>query len=902
MTTPVQATEELEPPLPHQEAWARRLAEVLWVSPGRITAAVVLCLLPAVGYVFVDLPNVTNAILSASFIAIALLIARRAPQYRLVVAFLSVCVSMRYMYWRASETLSGGDVLDVVLGLLLFAAEVYAVMVLVAGYFQTAIIRRRSPIELDPADPSLPWVDVFIPSYNEPVDVVRSTVLGAMAMEYANKRIYVLDDGRREEFQRLCLELGVGYRKRPDNSHAKAGNINTALQTTQGDLVAIFDADHVPVRSFLTATVGFFLMDERVALVQTPHHFYNPDPFQRNLFLEGQVPPEQHLFYHGVQLGNDFWNSAFFCGSCAVLRRIPLEDVGGIAVETVTEDAHTALKMHAAGWQSVFLELPLAAGLATESFAAHIGQRIRWARGMAQIFRLDNPLLKKGLSLAQRLNYFNASWHFFHGVPRLIFLISPAAYLIFDIHPVNANVREVLLFAVPHLVLAGIGTALTNRNVRHSFWPEVYEVAIAPYSALVTTIALLAPRRGAFNVTDKGVNFSRISFSWRAARPHIVLFSISVIAMMLTPEKMASNPLDRDTIWVAVVWNAYNIFMLLAVLMAAVERPQRRRHYRIPRRCPARLSAGGVVLDGHTINLSLGGFALELAGEEACPERFALTLSATDIPPVTLPAEALYVTQRDGVTEVRGRFDRLAAVQEHQLSEVLFSAADSWMDDDFVFDSPLRSALSLLATPLVVMMRRPSLIQRLRGLWRRDEDEVAPLIPALVGPAGESLPLPLRPARRGWSPMTGPVVLMVFALSLAVGWTPMVQLFTYYLPTQRWQGVSFKTRLSELGQAYDELKDRFAELKNARRNDRPLPADWTSELWGVRRDYALYGDGRFQPDHATVEAALDAALLAMVSAEREYREDASDAVLDARFESIETNLQIAAERLGTFAP
>ena len=110
-------------------------------------------------------------------------------------------------------------------------------------------------------------------------------------------------------------------------------------------------------------------------------------------------------FYGLVQEGNDFWNAAFFCGSCAVLRRDALEDVGGFATETVTEDAHTALKMHRRGWDSIYIRLPLAAGLATERLALHIGQRMRWARGMTQIFRLDNPLFGRGLTLAQRLCY-----------------------------------------------------------------------------------------------------------------------------------------------------------------------------------------------------------------------------------------------------------------------------------------------------------------------------------------------------------------------------------------------------------------------------------------------------------------------------------------------------------------
>ncbi len=126
---------------------------------------------------------------------------------------------------------------------------------------------------------------------------------------------------------------------------------------------------------------GGFLKDDKLALVQTPHHFFSPDPFERNLANFRDVPSEGNLFYGLVQDGNDMWDATFFCGSCAVLRRSALEEIGGVAVETVTEDAHTFLKLHRLGYRSAYLRQPVSAGLATESLSAHVGQRIRWARG-----------------------------------------------------------------------------------------------------------------------------------------------------------------------------------------------------------------------------------------------------------------------------------------------------------------------------------------------------------------------------------------------------------------------------------------------------------------------------------------------------------------------------------------
>ena len=239
---------------------------------------------------------------------------------------------------------------------------------------------------------------------------MRYTALGALNMDWpADKlHVYILDDGRRKEFEQFAFEAGIGYRTRPDNKFAKAGNINAALKTITSPLVAVFDSDHVPTRSFLQMTVGWFLRDPKLAVMQTPHHFYSPDPFERNLKQFHIIPNEGELFYGVVQDGNDFWNSSFFCGSCAVLRRAALDEIGGIAGETVTEDAHTSLRMQMAGWNTAYINIPQAAGLATERLSAHVGQRIRWARGMIQILRTENPLFAPGLTFPQRLCYFNA--------------------------------------------------------------------------------------------------------------------------------------------------------------------------------------------------------------------------------------------------------------------------------------------------------------------------------------------------------------------------------------------------------------------------------------------------------------------------------------------------------------
>ncbi|HEY9738469.1 MAG TPA: glycosyltransferase family 2 protein, partial [Trichocoleus sp.] len=323
----------------------------------------------------------------------------------LVLMWLSSVVTLRYLYYRTFNTLNLDGWVNAAFSLLLYAAELYAIATLLLAYFQTLKIKDRKPVDIShiPQE-QLQSVDIYIPTYNEDVEIVRKTALAALAIDYptAKKQVYILDDGRkfperRQQLRLMCEEIGCLLMTRDNNDHAKAGNINHAMRRTQGDLILILDCDHIPSRNILTNTVGFFL-NPKVSLVQTPHWFYNPDPFERNLLTQGQVPVGNELFYKILQRGNDFWNAAFFCGSAAVVRKSHVLEIGGIAVETVTEDCHTSLRLHMLGYETVYYDKIMVAGLAPEKFSSYVGQQVRWARGMAQILRLEWPLFNRKLT------------------------------------------------------------------------------------------------------------------------------------------------------------------------------------------------------------------------------------------------------------------------------------------------------------------------------------------------------------------------------------------------------------------------------------------------------------------------------------------------------------------------
>ena len=315
---------------------------LLWILGGLAAALAVLCITQPF--------NIQGQVVFLSVMLLSALALRKIKaRLTLMLLFvISMVVSGRYLWWRCTSTLNTDSAMGIFLSCLLLAAELYAFVVMVLGYFQVCWVLDRKPYPM-PNDQALwPHVDIFIPTYNESLDVVKPTVFAALNLQWpADKlHVYILDDGSRPLFEEFAKQVGAGYIKREEHNHAKAGNINHAMTVTNGEFVTIFDCDHVPSSDFLVKTMGWLIKDPNIALVQTPHHFYSPDPFEKNLHLDRTMPIENSLFHDFIQKGNDTWNATMFCGSSAVMRRKALEEVGGIAVETVTEDAHTSLKLN----------------------------------------------------------------------------------------------------------------------------------------------------------------------------------------------------------------------------------------------------------------------------------------------------------------------------------------------------------------------------------------------------------------------------------------------------------------------------------------------------------------------------------------------------------------------------
>lgn len=643
-------------------------------------------------------------IFAAVGVTTALLVRDFAGRFvALILIQLSILASTRYLYWRMTETMNLDTFTDAFFGIGLILAEIYAYIVLVLGYFQTSWPLERRPAPL-PTDRSLwPTIDVFIPTYNEPLKVVRPTVLAAKALDWpADKlNVYILDDGRRDEFRAFAEEAGVVHVTRPDNNHAKAGNINHALKLTKGEYIAIFDCDHMPTRSFLQICLGWFLRDPKLSMMQTPHHFFSPDPFEKNLETFRRIPNEGELFYGLVQDGNDLWNATFFCGSCAVLKRAPVEEIGGIAVETVTEDAHTALKMHRLGYNTAYLQIPQAAGFATESLSAHVGQRIRWARGMAQIFRVDNPLLGPGLKIGQRLCYLNAMLHFFYGLPRIVFLTAPLAYLFFEAHVINAGAIQIASFALPHLMHASITNSRMQGKYRHSFWAEVYESVLAWYILRPTLVAVINPKLGKFNVTAKGGVIEKEYFDWGISAPYLIMLSLNVVGFLAGIGRLLWwNTFEIDTVILNMLWTIYNLVILGASVAVASEARQVRQSHRVAMRLPATIRfPNGHLLRAETMDYSDGGVGVKVPVQLNLDPEHPLYVKVGDPLSIVLyrgEQEFEFASQVVSLPNTRDRlglqFSELTTEQMYHFVQCTFARADTWAtwSDKRVEDKPLR--------------------------------------------------------------------------------------------------------------------------------------------------------------------------------------------------------------------
>ena len=616
------------------------------------------------------------------------------PRQIAVLVFLAVGVW--YLVWRALTINWQAPLFS----LAIYFAEIvsFSMAGLHIWMCWTLTVRKAPPA---PAGMS---VDVFVTSYNESVDLLRKTLIAAIKMQYPH-RTWLLDDGNRAEMRTLCAELGCRYLARKDNTHAKAGNLNNALARTSGDFIAIFDADHAPKADFLVKTLGYFTRPN-VAFVQTPQDFYNLDSYQHRWRADKKtVWTEQSLFFRVIQRGKDARNAAFFCGSCAVIRRSALAAIGGFATGTVTEDLHTSIRIHANGYDSVYHAEPLAFGIAPESISPFITQRVRWGQGAMHVWRKEGILSRRGLSWAQRINYFVSVSTYFDGWIKTLFYTAPVLVLCTGVLPLVAETDAFLLHFLPYYLLSFLAFEEVGRGYGRSLFIEQYNMT--RFAAFAwSTLALVLPKLR-FCVTPKG---SAAGAGEPMTLPQWLVMAANLAAI---PAGIALytlwQGLPLQALIANVLWASINVGLAAAVLRFTRRIGRNRRSaYRFPIPLFGSLTfADGSRFCGTIDDISAGGFRFygRLPESLARDERLRGEIVLPD-GPLALGGEvrALIAPNRHS-PEPRGLSCamQLASAERERLEAFLFGTNLQWQINGYVdqVSTPLSRLLPRLVAPVL---------------------------------------------------------------------------------------------------------------------------------------------------------------------------------------------------------
>ncbi len=410
-----------------------------------------------------------------------------------VTIVLAVIFTARYFFWRFTTTMNP-------------AARwfFYAFLVAEALNFLEALLfyvttwaptRHTAPTPIPGRT-----VDVFITTYNEPVELLRETVLCATVMRYPHQT-YILDDGDRPEVKQLAEEFNCGYFARTERTHAKAGNLNHGLQNTTGEFIVTLDADHVPSPDLIEQVIGFF-RDENTAAVQTTQDFYNLDSFQHKMNWRTRVGwQQQELFFNVLQPGKDRFNAAFYCGSPAMLRRSAMEEIGGFATGTITEDMHTGLRLQKKKRTVLYHNKTLAFGLAPQTYIGFATQWQRWGYGCMQVMRAENPIFGRGFTLGQRLCYFASMYFYWMSYQKLLYLLTPIVALLAGVFPLITTPELFVKYFFPYFFLNLLASVLLQGGFRSYLRSEQFN--ILKMHVLMGSVMGLFRKKVGFKVTPK---------------------------------------------------------------------------------------------------------------------------------------------------------------------------------------------------------------------------------------------------------------------------------------------------------------------------------------------------------------------------------------------------------------
>ncbi len=556
---------------------------------------------------------------------------------------ISVILMMIYLGWRLFCTLPLEEGwMQVVFGILLFVAEAMTACTTFELYYRKA---KNDTGKLNmPVIPEeeYPDIDVFIATHNEPEHILFKTASACTFMEYPDKskvHIYFCDDGNRPAIKELADKLGIGYIGLSGNKHAKSGNLNHALEVTDSPLIATFDADMIPMSSFLMDTVPYFsipnyIQDKetkiwrrrteeemdpsiKIGLIQTPQSFYNLDLFQFNLYGERKVPNEQDFFSKEVNLMRNSSNACAYTGSNTVISRAAMEEIGGFPYHTITEDFETSCRLQMAGYITYATDKVEAHGLSTTDVPSMMRQRVRWARGVIQSIRNTNAVFSTKLPISARITYLNSFlywWSFFN---RLIFILAPIMFALFDFKVVNCTLIELVIFWLPSYFFYSQSMKFLSSNIRNQKWSQIIDTTLAPALIIPVFLETLGISEKKFKVTKKDKQ-SNSTAGFRFLWPHLILALLSILAMI----RYVRGKYGIALIYSAIIiyWLCYNLIAIVYSIVFVSGRNMMRSTDRIPVNAEAKLIANSRHIYGMTKDLSDEGALFVFEDTNALPD------------------------------------------------------------------------------------------------------------------------------------------------------------------------------------------------------------------------------------------------------------------------------------------
>lgn len=543
--------------------------------------------------------------------------------------WLVTVTSVIYILWRLFFTLpTEMGLISLIAGISLFAAEL--ISMLEAVIHCICMSRDKNPEFPVIAKTDYPSVDVLIATHSEETDLLFKTVNGCLHMDYPDKskvHIFLCDDGNRLEVAKLAHNMGVGYFGLADNKQAKAGNLNHAISKTESPLIVTLDADMIPRSSFLMETIPYFSLPEmildngiwrkrkqeeinpdyKIGFVQTPQSFYNPDLFQFNFFAENNIPNEQDYFFREVNVGRNSSNSVIYAGSNTVISRQALDEIGGIATKTITEDFTTGIEIQAKGYTCFAIEKVLASGLAPDGFPELLKQRQRWGRGCVQTICSFKFLFNR-LPFLAKLSYFSCLLYWWTFLRRIIYILSPILFTVFGVLAVKADIHGILFIWLPSYLIYNHSLRLLSSKTRDQKWSNIVDTILCPYMIIPILAETLGLRMKKFSVTSKEKNKSR-SAKIIYAIPHIILLVTNIMGICFSIRHML---LYQNILGIIVLfWLCMNAYFLTMAVFFLLGRINYRSSERFLVEIPIRFYTGTRKASGMTCDISEFGLSFK---------------------------------------------------------------------------------------------------------------------------------------------------------------------------------------------------------------------------------------------------------------------------------------------------